>query len=115
MSDGTMSAFMAGVLLGSFVLGKLADSLGRKNILTGSTAGLIFFNSFSAISATYLMYVVAKFCVGFFCAGTIISSLVLGKCLLYTVVVVVQDCRVILQAVNLLVLLREHSLVCPMK
>ena len=71
-----MSAFMAGVMLGSFVLGKLADSDGRKNIITISTVGLIFFNSFSAISSFYLMYVLAKFCVGFFCAGNNISSMV---------------------------------------
>jgi len=78
-SKGTMSAFMAGVMLGAFVLGKLADSIGRKNSMTITVVGIIFFNTFSAITSSFQMYVVAKFCVGFFCAGNILAMFVLGN------------------------------------
>jgi len=78
-SKGTMSAFMAGVMLGAFVLGKLADSIGRKNSLTITVVGIIFFNTFSAITSSFQLYVVAKFCVGFFCAGNILAMFVLGN------------------------------------
>jgi len=78
-SKGTMSAFMAGVMLGAFVLGKLADSIGRKNSLTITIVGIIFFNTFSAFTTSFHLYVIAKFSVGFFCAGNILAMFVLGN------------------------------------
>ena len=63
---------------GSFVLGRLADKIGRKNCITISLVGVIFFNTTSAISTSYLMYVVAKLCVGFFLSGMILATFVLG-------------------------------------
>jgi len=78
-SKGTMSAFMAGVMLGAFVLGKLADSIGRKNSMTLTVVGIVFFNTLSALTTSFQLYVVAKFCVGFFCAGNILAMFVLGN------------------------------------
>jgi len=78
-SKGTMSAFMSGVMLGAFVLGKLADSIGRKNSLTITVVGIIFFNTISAFTTSFQVYVIAKFCVGFFCAGNILAMFVLGN------------------------------------
>ena len=66
------------MFLGAFVLGKLADSIGRKNSMTITVVGIVFFNTFSAITTSFQMYVVAKFCVGFFCAGNILAMFVLG-------------------------------------
>eukprot|EP00092_Neocalanus_flemingeri_P010126 GFUD01010911.1.p1 GENE.GFUD01010911.1~~GFUD01010911.1.p1 ORF type:complete len:513 (-),score=125.09 GFUD01010911.1:172-1710(-) len=78
-SKGTMSAFMAGVMLGAFVLGKLADRIGRKKSMTLTVVGIVFFNTLSAIITSFQLYVVAKFCVGFFCAGNILAIFVLGN------------------------------------
>jgi len=78
-SKGTMSAFMAGVMLGAFVLGKLADSIGRKSSMTITVVGIVFFNTLSALTSSFPMYVVTKFCVGFFCAGNILAMFVLGN------------------------------------
>jgi len=78
-SKGTMSAFMAGVMLGAFVLGKLADSIGRKNSMTLTIIGIVFFNTLSAVTTSFQLYVVTKFCVGFFCAGNILAMFVLGN------------------------------------
>ena len=61
------------------MLGKLADSIGRKNSMTITVAGIVFFNFFSAITTSFKLYVAAKFCVGFFCAGNILAMFVLGK------------------------------------
>ena len=62
------------------MLGKLADSIGRKNSLTITIVGIIFFNTVSAFTTSFQVYVIAKFCVGFFCAGNILAMFVLGKC-----------------------------------
>ena len=45
----TMSAFMTGVMIGAFVLGKFADDYGRKNCMILTTTGTVVFNLFSGI------------------------------------------------------------------
>ena len=60
-------------------MGKLADSIGRKSSLMITVFGIVFFNFLSAVVPSYNLYVVSKFCVGFFCAGNILSIFVLGK------------------------------------
>jgi len=78
-SKATMSTFMSGVMIGALILGNLADRIGRKLTMTITTAGIIFFNTTSAFSASYGAYTISKFFVGFFCAGNILSIFVLGN------------------------------------
>jgi len=79
LSKATMSVFMAGVMTGAFFLGKLADRIGRKKSLTLTIVGIIVFNTISSYAKGYVLYVCAKFGVGFFCAGNILAIFVLGN------------------------------------
>lgn len=78
-SKATMSVFMMGVMIGALFLGNLADRVGRKLNMTLTTVGIILFNTVSALSPSYSLYIAAKFFVGFFCAGNILSIFVLGN------------------------------------
>ena len=78
-SKATMSAFMAGVMMGAFVLGKFADLYGRKVCLSSTTLGVLVFNTLSALVPSYSLYLLAKFSVGFFQAGFILASFVLSN------------------------------------
>jgi len=78
-SKATMSGFMSGVMIGALILGKLSDRIGRKSTMTLTTIGIVLFNAVSAFATSYGLYVMAKFCVGFFCAGNILSMFVLGN------------------------------------
>jgi len=78
-SKATMSGFMFGVMVGALILGKLADRIGRKSSMTLTILGILAFNTVSAFATSYNLYVAAKFCVGFFCAGNILSIFVLGN------------------------------------
>ena len=96
--QGTMSAFMAGVMIGAFMLGKLADRcsfpefflllhssfqtlprIGRKHTITITVLGITVFNTLSGITGSFNVYVGAKFATGFFCAGNILSMFVLSN------------------------------------
>lgn len=67
--QGTMSAFMSGVMVGAFLLGKLADVVGRRTVLTLTMAGILVSNTVAGITYDFTIYVMARACVGFFCAG----------------------------------------------
>jgi len=73
----TMSAFMTGVLIGAFILGKFADNYGRRTCLMVTTLGIIVFNTVSAVAPSYKLYLLTKLTVGFFQAGFILASFVL--------------------------------------
>ena len=73
----TMSAFMTGVMIGAFVLGKTADAYGRKFTMTVTTIGIILFNTVSGLVSSYKLYLLTKLVVGFFQAGFILASFVL--------------------------------------
>ena len=99
--QGTMSAFMAGVMIGAFMLGKLADRweivvfliffhflhssfqtpprIGRKHTITITVLGITVFNTLSGVTGSFNIYVGAKFATGFFCAGNILSMFVLSN------------------------------------
>jgi len=76
-SKATMSILMLGFLCGAFILGPLADRIGRKLNLVLTLLGMIFFNLVSAITTEYAVYAMARFLVGFFVAGNILSIVVL--------------------------------------
>ena len=78
-SKATMSAFMAGVMVGAFVLGKFADQYGRKVCLSSTTLGVLVFNTLSGLVPSYKLYLLTKFSVGFFQAGFILASFVLSN------------------------------------
>ena len=78
-SKATMSAFMAGVMIGAFVLGRLADRVGRRATITTTVLGIGLFNTLSGLTASFTTYVAAKFLVGFFLAGNILGQRVLGN------------------------------------
>ena len=73
----TMSSFMFGVMIGAFVLGKFADSYGRKTCMTVTTVGIIVFNTVSGLVTNFKLYLLTKLVVGFFQAGFILASFVL--------------------------------------
>jgi len=77
LSKATMSALMFGFLIGALVLGNLADKIGRKSNLVLTLLGMLFFNLVSAFSSQYSVYLMARFCVGFFISGNILSIVVL--------------------------------------
>jgi len=77
MDKVTMSALMFGCLIGALVLGKIADILGRKATLMVVLWGLIIFNSISALTDTFAVYIISRFLVGFFVSGQLILLAVL--------------------------------------
>ena len=73
----TMSVFMLGVMVGAFVMGTLADRIGRKRTLFICLTNMLIWNTFSGLVPSYLLHVGLKFFVGFFQAGYILTSFVL--------------------------------------
>jgi len=76
-SKATMSVLMLGFLCGALILGRLADRIGRKSNLVMTLTGMIFFNLVSAVTAEFPVYMLARFLVGFFVSGNILSIVVL--------------------------------------
>ena len=77
LSKATMSALMFGFLMGALVLGSLSDRIGRKSNLVLTLLGMLFFNLVCAATSQYSVYILARFCVGFFVSGNILSVVVL--------------------------------------
>lgn len=77
LSKATMSALMFGFLVGALMLGNLADRIGRKSNLVLTLLGMLFFNLVSASTSQYSVYLMSRFCVGFFVSGNILSVVVL--------------------------------------
>jgi MFS family permease len=44
-SKATMSGFMAGVMLGALILGRMADRIGRRSNMLLTTSGMLLFNT----------------------------------------------------------------------
>lgn len=77
LSALSMSIFFGGVLLGSLVLGSVADRVGRKKTLVFTFLVLLIFNGLGAAVSSYKAYLGLKFITGFFKAGYILASFVL--------------------------------------
>ena len=76
-SKATMSALMFGFLLGSLFLGMLADKIGRKKNMMMCFIGMLVFNTVSATTTEFSVYLLSRFVVGIFLAGNILSLMVL--------------------------------------
>ena len=76
-SKATMSALMFGFLLGSLFLGMLADKIGRKRNMMMCFIGMLVFNTVSATTTEFSVYLLSRFVVGIFLAGNILSLMVL--------------------------------------
>jgi MFS family permease len=67
-SSITASVF-AGALVGTLVLGRLADTMGRKPIFTLTAAIIAVFGALSGVAPTYLVLLTCRFWVGFGVGG----------------------------------------------
>lgn len=72
-----MSVFMTGVMFGAFVMGTLADRIGRKRTLFICLTNMLILNTLSGLVPNYILHVVLRFLVGFFTAGYVLTSFVL--------------------------------------
>jgi len=73
----TMSAFMAGVMLGALACGALADAVGRKKTLLAALLGMICTTGAASATSSYTVYIVLRFADGFCASGYILASFVL--------------------------------------
>ncbi|GFR90245.1 organic cation transporter protein [Elysia marginata] len=69
---------MGGMLIGSLVLGILADTLGRRKILVLSTLGHFTASLCVPWTRNYTMFVIIRFFVSFFGTGMFLSAFVMG-------------------------------------
>ncbi len=67
----TGTVFFLGMLIGAFVLGRLADSLGRRNILIVTVACDAVFGTLSVFAPDFTMLLVLRFLTGVAVGGTL--------------------------------------------
>ncbi|XP_005414808.1 PREDICTED: solute carrier family 22 member 8 isoform X2 [Chinchilla lanigera] len=78
MKEMAQSVYMAGILIGGLVLGKLSDRFGRKPILTFSYLLLATSGSGTAFSPSLPTYMVFRFLCGFSISGITLSTVILN-------------------------------------
>ncbi|XP_012689680.1 solute carrier family 22 member 7-like [Clupea harengus] len=78
MSKATATIFFIGVMIGAPVFGVLSDRFGRKPLLMVSYLLTILFSVISALSNSYVMFMVMRFLTGFTITGISIISIVLS-------------------------------------
>lgn len=71
------TAYMFGVVLGSFVLGRLCDSFGRKTVFVWAGVLQLIFGISVAFSTDYYTFVAIRFIYGIFGSGSYIAGFVL--------------------------------------
>ena len=77
MGPMIMSMFMAGVMIGSIILGPTADKFGRRKTLSLTFMSMIITNLAGAYAERYSTYVILRFICGFCMSGVILASFVL--------------------------------------
>lgn len=71
------TAYMFGVVLGSFVLGRLCDSFGRKTVFVWAGVLQLLFGMSVAFSTDYYTFIAIRFIYGIFGSGSYIAGFVL--------------------------------------
>ena len=77
MGPMILSMFMAGVMVGSIILGPTADKIGRRKTLSLTFMSMIITNLAGAYAERYSTYVILRFICGFCMSGVILASFVL--------------------------------------
>jgi len=77
LSPLSTSLFFAGVMMGSLILGSVADRIGRKKTFVFTFLMMLIFNGIASAVSSYRAYLALKFICGFFKAGYILASFVL--------------------------------------
>ncbi|XP_064173876.1 solute carrier family 22 member 7-like [Anguilla rostrata] len=78
MNKATATIFFIGVMSGAAVFGTLSDRFGRKTMLLVAYLSSITFGLASAVSTSYVMFVIMRFFTGFSLTGISIISYVLS-------------------------------------
>ncbi|GIY15813.1 organic cation transporter-like protein [Caerostris darwini] len=73
------SVFMAGTFVSNLLFGQLADSLGRRPIITACCAITVFAAVICAFSTSFIMFIITRFFLSFGLAGVYNVSFVLCK------------------------------------
>jgi DHA1 family bicyclomycin/chloramphenicol resistance-like MFS transporter len=75
----TMTAFLAGLVVGQLLIGPLSDGLGRRRLLIGGAAGFVFFSLACALSPNVTVLTGARFLQGVAgAAGMVLARAVLS-------------------------------------
>ncbi|XP_034829390.1 organic cation transporter protein isoform X3 [Maniola hyperantus] len=77
MGAAAQTAYMFGVIVGSIVLGRLCDKLGRKPVFVWSAILQLIFGASVAFANDYYTFVVVRFLYGIFGSGSYMAGFVL--------------------------------------
>ncbi|XP_030643337.1 solute carrier family 22 member 7-like [Chanos chanos] len=78
LGRATATIFFIGVMIGAPLFGLLSDRFGRKPMLMLAYISTIMFSVASALSSSYIIFLVMRFCTGFAITGISIISIVLS-------------------------------------